>query len=140
MEQKDTSHTMESINETLNKTSNSLIVREKIEGTPFTLIRILDQGWQIVMGDYLIVEKQETKEKALEKIDGYKILKTDNNGKHYEELGSDTNWDAILRVAIAVVTRTIMEAAIEKDKKLDETLQATELSDKEKKFIKNGVN
>lgn len=79
-----------------NKKSNSLINREKIDGTPFTLISEMEKGNYIVMGDFLMVEPQETKEKALQEME-YKF------------------WDVILRMCSAVVARTLMEAARSKE-------------------------
>lgn len=76
----------------LKSVSESLINREKIEGTPFTLITVLDEGAMITMGDFLIIEKQETKEQALKKLETNK-------------------WDVVLRIISSVVTRAIMNAA-----------------------------
>lgn len=97
---------MQSISEEINSTSSSLITREKIQNTPFTLIGILDQGYRIIMGDYLMVDTCQTKNEALEKINA--IVDDEGNIRSY------TEWDIILRIAVAVVTRTIMEAATEK--------------------------
>lgn len=54
------------------KENSPLINREKIEGTPFWLIGILEQGWFIVMGDQRLTEPVETKEQAL------KLLQTEH--------------------------------------------------------------
>lgn len=62
----------ENVENNHNKQS-SLIEREKIEGTPFTLIT-LNEEYFMVMGDYKVTETTKTKEEQIQKLESEKWL------------------------------------------------------------------
>lgn len=82
--------------ETSNSDSSSLIEREAIANTPFTLIKKEEQGWFISWGNYKLTENQPTKEEAASLLDS-------------------NLWDIIAVYTIAVVTQ--METVREQEMK-----------------------
>lgn len=51
-----------------NSTSSELIIREKIEGTPFTLIKLESTGWFLTLGKYRMSEPVDNKEELIQKV------------------------------------------------------------------------
>lgn len=58
--------------------NSELIKREKIEGTPFTIIEDTEKGWYVVMGNYIITKPSDTKELAMRilEIERWNIILT----------------------------------------------------------------
>lgn len=67
-------------------TNEQLTQREKIPGTPFTLIYQDNIGWFVVMGDHRLTEPTLSKEEQIEKLETNK-------------------WELITTVVISVVER-----------------------------------
>lgn len=67
--------------------NSELINRERIEGTPFTIIEDKEKGYYITMGNYLITHPTKTKTEQIEKL-------------HHLE-----TWNIILTMIIIVINK-----------------------------------
>lgn len=72
-----------------NSTSEPLIIREKIKGTPFWIIGDQD-GWGIVLSNYRLTRIHQTKEAALKELE-------------------DEKWNLIMRMASIIFEKQIEE-------------------------------
>lgn len=69
--------------------SNKLIDREPLEGTPFTIIKD-EEGWMLVMGKYALTTKKETREELTTYIQ--------------EEM-----WNTIVKITVIIIETILTE-------------------------------
>lgn len=71
------------------KDSGKIIEREKVEGTPFELIKVDEKGWFLAMGKHRFTEPVENKEEILKSLEG-------------------VPWDYVMNVIMVVVEYVLM--------------------------------
>lgn len=72
------------------ETTETLITREQIEGTPFTLIH-QENKWFLVMGDYRVTEPTLHKQDTLDKLDSEKWMLITHISVRVNEIMNNNN-------------------------------------------------